>query len=138
MGMGRTSPRVDANSGEKQNTGSVCGRLSAHDCVSGYSASQSRAGEYTAGSASIKGETLFVTLTNSHVHETVDLTVDLLGEIRAVGASGQILTGEIHALNTFASPTQVAPQAFDVRCEPSRLSLALPPASVAAIQVHLS
>jgi alpha-N-arabinofuranosidase len=90
-----------------------------------------------AGSASLKGKELFLTITNSHAHETAEVTVALLGGARIKQAKGQVLNGEIHAHNTFAAPRQVAPQTFDLDCQPEQLNLALPSASVAAIQVHL-
>ena len=90
-----------------------------------------------AGSASLKGKTLFLTLTNSHARKAAEVTVDILGGARVDQASGQILTNEIHAHNTFVAPRQVTPQAFDVGFELSQLKLTLPPASVAAIQVGL-
>jgi len=90
-----------------------------------------------AGSASLKGQTLFLTLTNSHAREAAEVTVEIAGGARVDQASGQILTGEIHAHNTFDAPRQVTPQAFDVGFEFSELKLTLPPASVAAIQVSL-
>jgi alpha-N-arabinofuranosidase len=90
-----------------------------------------------AGSASLKGKELFLTVTNSHAHETAEVTVTLLGGARIKQAQGQVLNGEIHAHNTFAAPRQITPQAFDLVCQPEQLNLALPPASVAAIQVHL-
>lgn len=90
-----------------------------------------------AGSASLKGQTLFLTLTNSHAGEAAGVTVDILGKARAAQATGQLLTGEIHAHNTFAAPRQVTPQAFDIDCKSSQLNLTLPPASIAAIQIPL-
>jgi alpha-N-arabinofuranosidase len=90
-----------------------------------------------AGSTSLKGQELFLTITNSHVHEAAEVAVALLGGARISQAKGQVLNGEIHAHNTFADPGQVMPQAFDVACQPEQLNFALPPASVAAIQVHL-
>jgi alpha-L-arabinofuranosidase len=90
-----------------------------------------------AGSASLKGQTLFLTLTNSHARQAAEVTVDILGGVRIAQASGRILTNEIHAHNTFDAPRQVTPQAFDVSFELSELKLTLPPASVAAIQVGL-
>jgi alpha-L-arabinofuranosidase len=90
-----------------------------------------------AGSASLRGKELFLTMTNSHAQEASQVTVDILGGAKVNGAHGQILAGEIHAHNTFSSPTLVTPQVLDVSCESSRLNLTLHPASVAAIQVQL-
>ena len=90
-----------------------------------------------AGSASLKGQALFLTLTNSHTSESVAVCVDLLGGAQVSQTSGQVLSGEIHALNTFDAPEQVIPKVLDVACQSSQLTLTLPAASVAAIQVHL-
>jgi alpha-L-arabinofuranosidase len=89
------------------------------------------------GSVSLKGKELFLTVTNSHAREATGITVDILGGAKVGGAHGQILAGEIHAHNTFGSPTLVTPQVLEVSCEPSRLTLNLHPASVAAIQIQL-
>jgi alpha-L-arabinofuranosidase len=90
-----------------------------------------------AGSASLKGQVLFLTLTNSHAQEAAGVTVDILGGAKVNRAHGQVLAGEIHSHNTFSSPTLVTPQIFDVSCEPSRLNLTLAPASVASIEIEL-
>jgi alpha-N-arabinofuranosidase len=89
------------------------------------------------GSVSLKGKELFLTVTNSHAREATGITVDILGGAKVGGAHGQILAGEIHAHNAFGSPTLVTPQVLEVSCEPSRLTLNLHPASVAAIQIQL-
>jgi alpha-L-arabinofuranosidase len=91
-----------------------------------------------AGSASLKGQALFLTLTNSHAQEATEVTVDILGGAKVNQAHGEVLAGEIRAHNTFNSPTQVTPQVLDVSCEPSRLNLTLHPASISAIQIQLS
>jgi alpha-N-arabinofuranosidase len=90
-----------------------------------------------AGSASLKGKELFLTMTNSHAQEAGEVTTDILGGAKINMARGQILAGEIHAHNTFSSPSVATPQVLDVSCESFRLSLTLPPASVAAIQIQL-
>ena len=90
-----------------------------------------------AGSASLKEQALFLTLTNSHAREATEVTVVILGGAKFNQAQGQVLAGEIHAHNTFSSPTLVTPQAIDVSCESSQLNLTLQPASVAAIQIQL-
>ena len=76
-----------------------------------------------AGSASLKGKELFLTITNSHAHEAAEVTVALLGGARVKQAKGQVLNGEIHAHNTFAAPRQVTPQALDLACQPEQLNL---------------
>ena len=90
-----------------------------------------------AGSASLKGKEVFLTITNSHAREVAGVIVDILGGAKVNQAHGRILAGQIHAHNTFSSPTLVTPQVLDVSCEPSGLNLTLQPASVAAIQIQL-
>ena len=90
------------------------------------------------GSVSIKGKELFLTVTNSHAREAVEATVDLLGGARIEQGIGQVLTGEIHAHNTFDEPGQVIPQAIDLTCRLDQLNLTLPPTSIAAIRVLLN
>jgi alpha-N-arabinofuranosidase len=90
------------------------------------------------GSASLKDKELFHTITNSHARDAVTVKVEILGGVKVNEARGQILTGEIHAHNTFSSPTLVTPQVFDVSCGSSQLNLTLHPASVAAITLVIS
>jgi alpha-N-arabinofuranosidase len=90
-----------------------------------------------AGSASLKEDTIFVTLTNSHASEAAEVTLDLLGGAEFGEAEGQVLSGEIHSHNTFAAPTQITPQPFNVNCTATQLILDLPAAAVATVKVHL-
>jgi alpha-N-arabinofuranosidase len=90
-----------------------------------------------AGSASLNSQAIYLTLTNSHAQETAEVAVDILGGAKINQAQGQVLAGEIHAHNTFNSPTQVTPRVLDVSFEPSQLNLTLQPASVTAIQIQL-
>jgi alpha-L-arabinofuranosidase len=91
-----------------------------------------------AGSASLKGKELFLTMTNSHACEAVEATVDLLGGARIEQGIGQVLTGEIHVHNTFDDPGQVIPQEIDLTCRLDQFNLTLPPTSIAAIRVLLN
>jgi alpha-N-arabinofuranosidase len=89
------------------------------------------------GSASLKDQALFLTLTNCHAAQEVELVVDLLGGGAIHSAAGRVLTGEIHAHNTFEAPETVTPAPLALDARGSRLHLTLPPASVAAIQLQL-
>lgn len=89
------------------------------------------------GSASVKDNSLFVTLTNSHASQPVEVAVDLLGGTVFGNAEGQVLSGEIHAHNTFAEPTRVTPQPLSVDCKANQLNLALPAASIATVKVQI-
>jgi alpha-L-arabinofuranosidase len=90
-----------------------------------------------AGSASLKGTTLFLTLTNSHASESLEVPVELLGGAGARSGNARVLTGEIHAHNTFDAPETIQPRAMEVVCEGSRFVLTLPAASIVAIEIQL-
>ncbi|GAP06402.1 alpha-L-arabinofuranosidase [Anaerolinea thermolimosa] len=90
------------------------------------------------GSASIRENVLFISLTNSHVHEEAEIVVNLLGDARAERAQARVLSGEIHAHNTFDAPHQVVPQPMTVDVKNQQLHVVLPPASVVTITVVLS
>jgi alpha-N-arabinofuranosidase len=92
---------------------------------------------YVAGSASVKGKSLFLTLTNCHATESIDAQVKLLAGA-ANGARARVLSGEIHARNTFDKPETIQPQAHEVKANGASLTVPLPPASVVAVEVALS
>lgn len=91
-----------------------------------------------AGSASIKGQILFLTLTNSHANESVEVNVELLGDALITRATGQVLAGEIHAHNTFDSPEAVKPAPLDIEIRGGEVQLTLPAASIASVELKLS
>jgi alpha-N-arabinofuranosidase len=90
-----------------------------------------------AGSVSLKERSLFLTLTNSHAQDEAEISVSLLGGVQAGGAEGRMISGEIHAHNTFDTPDQVKPQACHAECHRSEVHLVLPPASVTALEITL-
>lgn len=90
-----------------------------------------------AGSASLKGKTLFITLTNAHAASLVEVKVSLLGGVVAQRVAARLLTGEIHAHNTFDRPEALIPQSLPLPASGSSFTLPLPPASVAAIEIQL-
>jgi alpha-N-arabinofuranosidase len=90
------------------------------------------------GSASLKGKTLFVTLTNSHAEDEATVTVNLLGGAAAAGGVARVLTGEIHAHNTFDEPETVQIEPLELAASGPSFSVTLPPASVTAAEITLS
>ncbi|MGE5223307.1 MAG: alpha-N-arabinofuranosidase [Omnitrophica WOR_2 bacterium] len=90
-----------------------------------------------AGSASIKGKALFLTLTNQHAVHPVEVQVGLLGGARATSSLAFILTGEIHAHNTFDQPDAVSIQPMKMQAFGNSFTVAIPPASVVAAAVSL-
>lgn len=91
-----------------------------------------------AGSASIKDGMLFVTLTNSHAQEAAEVTINLNGGATVEWVDGQVLCGEIHALNTFEAPTQVVPTRLAADYKASQVHVVLPAAAVATIKIGLA
>ena len=94
--------------------------------------------EAISGSASRKGKTLFLTLTNAHATDAVDVTVELLGGASAQSGTARVLTGEIHAHNTFDAPETLTPQPFAISASGASFVVTLPPASVVAAEIALS
>jgi alpha-L-arabinofuranosidase len=91
-----------------------------------------------AGSASLKGKALFLTLTNSHAENELEVSVELLGGASASGCSARVLSGEIHAHNTFDRPDAVEPQPFNVQASGAAFVVILPPASIVAARIALA
>ncbi len=89
------------------------------------------------GSASLKERDLFLTLTNSHASQEIDLAIDLLGGATVESAEGNILSGEIHTHNTFDAPEAITPAPLAIVTRGTQIHLTMPPAAVAAVQVHL-
>ena len=90
------------------------------------------------GSASLKDKTLFLTLTNSHAQDETAVTVSLLGGATTAGGAARVLTGEIHAHNTFEQPESVKPETHKVDASGPAFSVLLPPASVVAVEMALA
>jgi alpha-N-arabinofuranosidase len=91
-----------------------------------------------AGSASLKDKTLYLTLTNSHAVQELETTVEIVGARAVHAARGRLLSGEIHAHNTFEEPAVVAPAPLTARIEGNRVIAQLPGASVAALELTLA
>ena len=91
-----------------------------------------------AASASLKGKTLFVTLTNAQAADEVSADVRLIGGATASRGEARVLSGEIHARNTFADPSAVKPRNYRLEALGSSFTVVLPPAAAVAIEVALS
>jgi alpha-N-arabinofuranosidase len=90
------------------------------------------------GSASLVKDTLFLTLTHCQADATAEVTLDLLGGAAARGGTARVLSGEIHAHNTFDVLDAVQPEPVPLEVEGRSIVLSLPPASVSAFEVHLA
>ncbi len=89
------------------------------------------------GSASRTGKVLFLTLTNAHATDAVEVTVDLLGGAQAAGGAARVLSGEIHAHNTFDAPETLTPRPYAIDATGASFVITLPPASVVAAEIAL-
>lgn len=90
-----------------------------------------------AGSASLKGQALFLTLTNAHADQNAAVTVNISGGAVVQAGEASILCGEIHAHNTFDRPEALTPQPFHLATAGSTLHLDLPPASIIAAEIMI-
>ena len=89
-----------------------------------------------AGSASVSGKTLTLTVSNPHISEANEVEINLRGATVKSGTA-RILSGEIHAHNTFENPNAVVPRdaVFDVK---TPLKFSFPPSSVTRLQMTLA
>jgi alpha-N-arabinofuranosidase len=90
-----------------------------------------------AGSVSLKEKTVFVTLTNSHVTESTEVTIDLLGGAQVRDTSAQVMSGEIHAHNTFDRSEALTPVSHPIDIRGHQIKIGLPAACVVAIEIRL-
>lgn len=90
-----------------------------------------------AGSASLAQDRLFVTLTNCQADAEAQVTLDLYGGAAARGGTARVLSGEIHAHNTFEAPDALQPESAPLQAEGPSIVLNLPPASVNAFEIQL-
>jgi alpha-N-arabinofuranosidase len=89
-------------------------------------------------SASRKDNELALTLVNPKDDVGMQVECGLSGG-KALSASGQLLWhSDFNACNTFERPNQVVPRAHTVTIRDGRLSLELPPVSVASVVVRLA
>jgi len=83
-----------------------------------------------AGSASIKGSTLTLTLTHAHARHPLDVSIDVRGGRAVKPIETRLLTHEdLHAHNTFDAPDTVTPAATRAHDDAEPVHT-LPPASV--------
>jgi alpha-L-arabinofuranosidase len=79
-----------------------------------------------------------VTLTNAHATEAVEVELALLGGAQVMGATGRLLSSEIHAHNTFDAPAAIEPAAWDPDLAGATSTVVLPAASVVALEMRLA
>jgi alpha-N-arabinofuranosidase len=91
-----------------------------------------------AGSASLHGKTLVVTMVNSHASDPRVAEVSLRGG-EAKSAQVTVLTApDIHAHNDFDHPDAVVPKTAPAGVSGSRFTWTFPPASVTKLEIELA
>jgi len=90
------------------------------------------------GSASVRNNMLTLSLVNTSVCDSRDVSVVLRGGTCSAAAARILAADDIHTVNTFERPDAVVPRAASVRAEGGELHLQMPPASVAVIRAKLT
>ena len=88
-----------------------------------------------AGSASVKDKVLTLTVSNTHISESNEVEINLRGATVKSGTA-RVLSGDIHAHNTFANPNAVVPKDMPFNTT-SPLKFTFPPSSVTRLQMTL-
>jgi alpha-L-arabinofuranosidase len=79
-----------------------------------------------------------VTLTNCQADAHAEVTLELRGGAVATGGMARVLSGEIHAHNTFETPEALQPEPAPLQAEGQSIVLDLPPASVNTFEIQLA
>jgi alpha-N-arabinofuranosidase len=101
-----------------------------------YASPSEAIGQISASASRSDAGNVLMTLCNLHHEDDADVTIDMRG-MQASVVRGRVLTAPaINAMNTFAQPDVVKPQAFDdIRQGKTSLEVKLPPRSVVALDV---
>ncbi len=86
-------------------------------------------------SASVKEGKLTITITNASLTDSLDISCSVAG-LSCKKANARILTGDVHAHNTFDAPGKVAIASHPVTLTEDSLSLSLPTCSVVSITLE--
>jgi alpha-N-arabinofuranosidase len=91
-----------------------------------------------AGSASIRGKRLTVTLTNPSTHGPIATRIRLASGAKSTEARGRVLThDDVAAANTFQHPNAVTPSPLPVSVAGDGFSVVIPKQAVAGIEIEL-
>jgi alpha-N-arabinofuranosidase len=91
-----------------------------------------------AGSASLRGKELTLTLVNPHVSESRETEVVVRGASIRSGAVITLSNSDLHAHNTFDQRNEITPQVKDLHVAGPNLVLQIPPASVTTLALALA
>jgi len=90
------------------------------------------------GSASVKGNSLTVTLTNPSLQESVAARIRLSGGARLREGRATVLTHQdMHATNTFEKPNEVGLAALAAQVSGDTATVAIPKQAVVSVSLQL-
>ena len=90
------------------------------------------------GSASVKGKTLTLTLTNPHLTDARDAEIVLRGGTAASVEATVLTADDVHAHNTFEQPNAVEAKSSTATANGKVVKFTVPPSSVAKLSIALS
>jgi alpha-N-arabinofuranosidase len=90
-----------------------------------------------AGSASLHGKDLTLTVVNPHVSEARETEIMVRGASLRSGATTTLSHSDLHARNTFDQRHAVTPQRRELQVPATGLVLQIPPASVTKLELSL-
>lgn len=89
-------------------------------------------------SASIKGDKLFITLSNADLGNEISVDVELVeGLLADENMEITVLTGDCHDFNSFDNPEKVKRSTYAKSANGNNFNVTLPPCSVVAISCHV-
>jgi alpha-N-arabinofuranosidase len=91
-----------------------------------------------AGSASLRGRELTLTLVNPSVSETRETEITVRGVSVQSGQSITLSHPDLHARNTFDRRSTVTPKFKDLAAAGKVVTIAIAPASVTKLALHLA
>jgi alpha-N-arabinofuranosidase len=89
------------------------------------------------GSASRHGKALVVTVTNPHVTQARDTSLEVPGATVSSGTMTTLTSADIHAHNTFEEPDTLTPHTSELQSSGPKLTITFPPASVTKLILRL-
>jgi alpha-L-arabinofuranosidase len=87
------------------------------------------------GSASVKGDAITLTVTNSHLTEPRDTEIAVRGRVVRSVAATTLAARDVHDHNTFEAPRTVAPATANVPASAAPFVYRFPAASVTKLEI---
>jgi alpha-N-arabinofuranosidase len=91
-----------------------------------------------AGSASLRGKDLTLTVVNPSVSETRETEITVRGASMRSGKSVTLFSSDLHAHNTFDQKSSVTPKSADLQVTGKVITIPIAPASVTKLELTLT